>query len=202
MQPPLAVSNLHPELTSWEGQGVVYTDCLPLKWVPATAISPLATHAIDETNLRILKAITALEERGAVEPEPSEGQDLELRRVHDKLDAALDLMAQLLVLQRPLPSARGVQISHRRLSWSQPAQGFEAGDDEVGCVQIHLHRCLVQPLQLVGRVREVVRAGDTVQIEFELAPLSEAMATSWDRHVFRHHRRAIAEARRGEAAAS
>jgi hypothetical protein len=170
-----------------EGEGPGYRDRLPLRWVPQELPAGLEAERLAETNARLLAAVALLEEHHKPADEPS-ATELELQRIHHKLNLLLELFSGFLLAQSPQPPAVSLRLSWRGLSW-EAAETPPPG--ATGLVEIHLSRLLPQPLRWPARI--IAGASGTVSAEFE--PVADFCQEALERHVFQHHRREVAEAR-------
>lgn len=174
-----------------ESEGPGYRDRLPLRWLPLPALpAGLEAERLAETNARLLAAVAMLEEHPN-KPKPADepsATDLELQRIHLKLNLLLELFSGFLLAQSPQPPAVPLRLSWRGVSW-EVAEAPEPGAS--GLVEIHLSRLLVQPLRWPARI--VAGPAGTAVAEF--CPLPDFCQEALERHVFQHHRREVAEAR-------
>jgi hypothetical protein len=171
-----------------EGEGPGYRDRLPLRWVPLPVLpAGLEAERLAETNARLLAAVAMLEEHPKPADEPS-ATELELQRIHLKLNLLLELFSGFLLTQSPQPAAVPLRLSWRGVSW-EAAEAPPPG--ATGLVEIHLSRLLVQPLRWPARI--VAAPVGTVGAEF--CPVPDFCQEALERHVFQHHRREVAEAR-------
>lgn len=165
-------------------------DCVPLAWRDRDR--PLTDGELFRLQERSLRALRA-------EPaDEHEEQNPEMLRLHEKLDALMESVGRLLAAHHPAPAARNLRLSRRGVAWSMPAEQAPAAGG-YGVIELHLHPRLLQPLLLPARI-VAVHPGDggaTVEAAFE--PIAEIMESALERHVFRRHRRAVAETRRQNA---
>lgn len=171
-----------------EGEGLSYRDRLPLRWVELAALPQgVEAERLAEANTRLLAATALLEEhlKPSDEPSPTE---LELQRIHHKLNLLLDLVGSFLNAQSPRPAAISLRLSWQGVSWT--ANGEKPAIGAVGLVEIYPSRILPHPLRWPVRI---VAAADTVSADFDAMP--DFCQAALERHVFQHHRREVAEAR-------
>lgn len=169
-------------------QSLSYRRRLSLAWTPLAAVPDAAEcERLGDEALRVLNAVAVLESHRARSDEP-EPLELEVERLHLKLDVLIELVGAALAGRDGNPPPLMVELSAQGLAWQQPAP---PPVDSHGLVALHLHRCVPQPLRLAVRIRQI--DGDLVQADF--LPLSEAGQAALERHVFLHHRRQIAESR-------
>ena len=162
----------------------------PMRWLPVAAFDAADTEQATEVNLRVLAQIAQFEERSVPIEQPSP-QDVEIQRLHAKLDLLLSAVGELAprFLQRPPPLS--LQLSWSQLRWPRTAGTAAAGS--LGWIELYLHPIMLQPLRLPARML----AGDAAFAEAEFLPTSETAQHALERHVFQQHRRAIAASRRG-----
>lgn len=172
-----------------EGEGLSYRDRLPLRWVElATLPSGLEAERLAETNARLLTSVALLEEHLKSSDEPS-ATELELQRIHHKLNLLLELVGGFLNAQSPRPEPVSLRLSWRGVQWEGAAELPRVG--AIGLVEIHPSRVLPQALRWPARIVASSPAG--VAADFE--PMADFCQAALERHVFQHHRREVAEAR-------
>lgn len=161
-------------------------DCVPLAWRPRShPLSDGELFRLQDLSMRALRAEPADEH---------EVQDAEMLRLHEKLDCLMESIGKLLAVHQPVPPARNLKLSRRGAAWSEPADGAH-GLGQIGVIELHLHPRLVQPLLLPGRICRLDAREGAAEIEVIFEPLSELLEGALERHVFRRHRRAVAETR-------
>lgn len=170
-------------------EGLSYRDRLPLRWqpLPHLPVGPDAER-LAEANARLLMAVALLEEHSQLGDEPSQ-TELELQRIHHKLNLLLELFGSFLHTQTPRPAAVALRLSWRGLSWAASAADPPVG--ATGLVELYLSPVLPQPLRWPARI--VAAAAGESAAEFDAVP--EFCQSALERHVFKHHRRAVAETR-------
>ncbi|MBL6750912.1 MAG: PilZ domain-containing protein [Nevskia sp.] len=170
-------------------EALSYRGELPLRWIPLTALpTGAAAERLDEANTRLLGAVGLIEDSPKLSDEPS-ATELELLRIHQKLNLLIDLLGSVLRQQQPRPERVPLRLSWRGVSWHAVEPLPKVGD--LGLVEIYLKETLPQPLHWPARIVAVTQA--EVSAEFEGA--SEAGQSALERHVFAHHRREVAETR-------
>jgi hypothetical protein len=171
------------------GEGISYRDQLPLHWLPLKALpDPAAAARIDESNIKLLSAAALLDESPKVSDEPTQGE-LELVRIHGKLNLLLELFGSLLRHQQVRPDAVPLRLSGRSVAWT--ASGAVPAVDDLVLIELYLKTTLPHPLRLPARI--VAVTGGEVQAQLQAA--GEASQSELERHVFLRHRREIAESR-------
>jgi len=142
----------------------------------------------------LLRAVTMIEDMGLNEHHEHE----ELLPFNLRMEAKLDLNLLLLgrVLEQTLPalpvrsvrwSIRGARLGRLDDDGATPASGSE------GILQIQLCHWLPEPLELPARVL----AADAGYLWLRFPELTAALHDALERHLFRQHRRQIAQARMG-----
>lgn len=166
-------------------QWLSYRDTLPLAWRVAAAGEPPSVWV--EQNLRVLAAISTLDERGRLDPERSDTQEFE--RLHHKFDVMIELLGALLRASQSVPAAQSLRLSREGLSWpldtASPPPGAAVDLD------LYLHACTPAPLRWRGEV--IAHHGGEICVRF--APMPELLEAAMERHVFTRHRRSVADAR-------
>lgn len=163
-----------------------YSDRLPLGLQAATAGELPASWT--EQNLRVLAAIATLDERPRQDGEG--GNTAEFERLHHKFDVMIELLGALLRAQSSLPPVQGLRLCAEGLSLSGSAPLLPSGSQVD--VELHLHACAPAPWRWRAEVGERTADG---QLELRFLPMSVALATALERHVFTRHRRSVADAR-------
>lgn len=159
---------------------------LPLRWHPGAAYGSFEATAA----LRVLATVAALEERPAAVGEEA-GIELEVARLHQKLQLLMEMVGSLLRSQQVLPAARPVRLVAGGLRWSDGQRPV----GERGVVELWLHPCCPEPLRLPVRLLLIQPEGEGVRIDAALEALPETLTDALERHVFLRHRRELAEAR-------
>ncbi len=180
-------------------EGLYYEAELPLRWQAAEAGQHLAADLHAEDNRRVLDAVSVLEEyHGDSEAASTMTMGTmthEIARLDAKLDLLLVVLGKLLRQQAPLPPAVRLRLSASALTWiaAEPPP-----DGQTGWVSLYLNELVPEPLTLPGRATSVLAEGGERWVEVRFAELPAGLQDSLEKHVFRHHRRAIAEARQPE----
>mgnify|MGYP006286137745 CR=1 FL=1 len=174
---------------------VTYDDSLPVVWTPGE----LPEHerlSVATTNEYVLEAVAAIEEH-ANEPLSEDQPELhqELKRMDAKIHLVLDMLARMMQDREGWPRPRRVRIGLERIE-------FRAGDDDlapgqVGSLSLYLHSAIPEPLRLTGTVAEPFDDDDgRTWRALDLDPMERELRDRLSRHIFRHHRRSVAAARR------
>jgi len=172
---------------------LAYQDVLPVLWrnLPMPMDNAVMASYADR-NFRVLQACAAMEENAVVleKPDESSPHSADIVRLDFKVNLLLDLVGQLLVANRPRPTAVPIRFNALGAQWRGPSPLPEAG--ATGVAEIYLRDCVAEPLRLVGRVTNVTPDG---QIKARFTPPGEAVADLLEKLAFRRHRRKIAESR-------
>jgi hypothetical protein len=171
---------------------LAFQDVLPVQW-RALANPPDRDMAASfaERNHRVLLAWDALDQLGPAEkPDENAPHTADLMRLELKLNLLLDLVGQILIANRPRPTAVPVRFNALGAVWRSTASLPEAGAQ--GVMELYLHDCLAEPLRLPGRVTNVTPDG---HIKVRFTPLGETISDLIEKLAFRRHRRQIAGAR-------
>lgn len=162
-----------------------YEDRLPV------ALRPAATNGIpggwQEQNLRVLAAIATLDERPRLDPDSGTGAEFE--RLHRKFDVMIELLGALLRTQSSLPQPQMVRLSSEGLSL--PISEAAPSPGSLQEVELHLHACAPSPWRWLAEVS----SHEAGELQLRFLPMSMALATALERHVFTRHRRSVADAR-------
>lgn len=159
--------------------------------LPAAFLQGAGERAGDGAAL--LRALALIEESGEAERDDGDPRSAELARVEAKLDLVLALLGAVVRGQQPeLPP---VALHWSRLGARLHADAAPAA--AAGRLRIALDPRLPQPLDLPATVIACEPEGEGVRLWLRFGPLDPALESALERHVFRRHRRAIAEARRG-----
>lgn len=162
----------------------------PMRWIAVAAFDAVEVEHAADASQRVLAQIAQFEERAAPIEQPS-AQDVEIQRLHAKLDLLLSAVGELAPRFLNRPPRINLQLSWSRLRWPRAADTTAA--DTLGWVELHLHPIVLQPLRWPARML----SGDGAWAEAEFLPAGEAAQLALERHVFQQHRRAVAAARRG-----
>ena len=172
-----------------DGEGLSYRDRLPLCWQPLEQLpSGMEAERLAESNTRVLTAVALLDEHSQLTEEPTQ-TELELHRIHHKLNLLLELLGSFIQLQAPRPPVRMLRMSWRGLSWEVGAGDPLPG--AVGLVELHMNPVMPLPLRWPARIVSV----SATEICAEFAAVPEFCQMALERHVFKRHRREVAETR-------
>jgi hypothetical protein len=168
-----------------------FADSLPLAWHPgAAAAEGIENDRLSDANLRLLSNIAQLEERTVLGDEPTQ-QEMELARLHAKMDVVLELLGALVPRYVAVPPRVALHLSWQGVAWHSGDAAFAVG--QTGAIEIYLHPTLLQPLRWPARIARI----DGGWVAARFLPLAHPCQQALERHVFKHHRRAVAERRGG-----
>lgn len=166
-------------------------DVLPVAWEPlARPRDAFAQAATDESNLLLLQACVAVEERPVRDKTEESGPLFaELARMELKLNLVLQLLGDIVRRGHPAALAR-VRFNSLGASWWPPGAAPQRGSR--GLLRIQLRSALPQTLDLAGEVSGV--EGGEVKLRFDQVP--EALAELIGRLIFLRHRRHLADVKK------
>ncbi len=162
---------------------------LVVQWTPLAELPDSSTLDLyHDENLRLLGIVSLLNEQRSsfVGSEDANTLEGEVARLHQKMNLVADLMATLISQLLPGAAPVAAQLSSLGLCWRAAAEG------DLGLLSLRLHNSVPQPF--VWPARRIASHDGWQQAQFE--PLGEACQAALERHVFLHHRRAIAVKRR------
>ncbi|HEY8539300.1 MAG TPA: PilZ domain-containing protein [Steroidobacteraceae bacterium] len=173
---------------------LAYEDVLPVAWKPTTGsfdVSIASSH--QDSNLRILQAISALEEYGQLEKtDENAPHHADLMRLDLKLNLLLDMVGQLMLANHPRPRPAAIRFNALGAVWQGHSPLPQMG--EQGVLEIYLRDCIADPLRLLGRIASV---GPDGRIKARFLPVGEHVADLLEKLAFRRHRRQVAGKRGG-----
>jgi len=162
--------------------------CLPTAFVPGASEGRLSQAE------NLLRSLALIEDHGCKGRQSASDDESPFeQRLESKLDLNLLLLGRLLEhAAAPLP-ARNVRWSIRgaRLEWLDDEGSTAPGTE--GILQIQLCHWLPEPLELPARVL----TADLDHLWLRFPDFSSALHDALERHLFRQHRRQIAQARMG-----
>ena len=188
------------DIQSFFADRVSFRSELPLRWTGSE--EPLDAGqlaSLNEQNLALLRAVAALEERHVESQEGSQGLPLpEVQRLEAKLDLILTLVGQIRAASDLVPPSVTVELAAAGLVW-WPRERFQARDGKQGRIELSLAAYAAQPLTLPATIRGRGHweHGEAVLAEFY--GVNDTVTDALEKFVFRHHRRAMAGSRSGEA---
>ena len=171
---------------------LAYEDVLPVAWkrLPEP-FDPTVIGSFADRNLRVLQALSALDEHGQIEkPDENSPHSADILRIDMKVNLLLDMVGALLVASHPRPKAAAIRFNALGGVWQGAAPFPELGNQ--GVLEVYLRDCIAEPLRLVGRIASV---GPDGRIKVRFIPPGEHIADLMEKLAFRKHRRQIAGAR-------
>ncbi len=181
----------HPRDAELFGVAPCYHDQRPLRWLPGQ------TLAEPELPVRLLSAVAVLEDARPVRNDEDDPLLAEIQSLDAKLNLLIDMVGSLYERQTEKPPPREFQMSAHMLRFA--GDGAAPGSGEQGLIELHVHPFVAHPLHLPASLVacEVSDGGWTGWWSLDDAP--PALAEALERHVFRRHRREIADARTATA---
>lgn len=175
-----------------EADALLFGDSLACEVLRPAALLPRPRDpdpALAASGEALLRALAVLED--GARPEEPEGDDHALARVEAKLDLLTVLVAGLVRQEDADPV--------RRLTWSARGARLElpeAPAEATGLFRVRPADWL--PSTLVLPASEIARdtRADGVRCWLRFDPMPPALEAALERHLFRIHRRAVAESRR------
>jgi hypothetical protein len=171
---------------------LAYEDVLPVAWkrLPEP-FDPTLIGSYADRNLRVLQAMSALEEHGQIEKaDESAAHAADIMRLDMKVNLLLDMVGALLVSSHPRPRTASIRFNALGGVWQGAAPFPELGQQ--GVLEVYLRDCIAEPLRLFGRIASV---GPDGRIKVRFVPPGEHIADLLEKLAFRKHRRQVAGAR-------
>jgi len=171
---------------------LAYEDVLPLAWRPLPEpYDPSLVGSYQDRNLRVLQAISALEEHGQFEKQDENApHHADLMRLDLKMNLILDMVGQLLIASHPRPRATAIRFNALGAVWQGHSPHPDMGNQ--GVLEIYLRDCIADPLRLFGRIASV---GPDGRVKARFVPPGEHIADLLEKLAFRKHRRQVAGAK-------
>lgn len=132
-----------------------------------------------------LRAIAVIEDAGSEDEDPA--QSPALRRIEARLDLLMTLLGTLAQRNQTDPV---VPLRWSAMGACLPVDAPQA-EGSAGLFRIQAAPWLPEPLELPA----TVIACESGQVWLRFGPLTEAATSALERHLFRRHRRAVAERR-------
>lgn len=183
-------------------RALVFGDSLACEEIRPATFLP---GALDANTLRVaclrsdalLRAIAVVEDSRHEDGEERNTQDLAMQRVEAKLDLLSALVATLVNSQEPHDPPQAIRWSALGVCLAvDTATASLATPGTTGLFRVQPSDWLPQPLQLPATVLASVADGTGHHLWLRFHSLPPALADALERHLFRVHRRAIAESRR------
>lgn len=164
-------------------------DALPVLWrATAAPPDPQTLAGLCERNFQVLQALDALEDHALIDlADESSPLAAEFQRLDRKLTLLLELVAQLLTVNRPRPAPVPIRFNALGAEWRAGPAGPRLGS--TGILEIFVHECVAQPLRFPGTITGIAPDGE-VKVRF--AELEDTVASLVGKIAFRRHRRQIA----------
>lgn len=168
---------------------------IPFSWHVIAAgtghtLAPVQNH-------EFLRASLLMEEHAPASTGDAHDETLlRLARLENRMDLLLQMTAQILIRQQPLPPAVEVEFGTESLQWTVDNQGQPPAAGDHLMLDLYLLPGFPFRLSLTAIVREVMAngpAGVSVYADFEQT--DEIIRDILLRYIFRQHRRQIASAR-------
>ncbi|MDV3255649.1 MAG: PilZ domain-containing protein [Lysobacter sp.] len=172
------------------GDSLACEEVRPAAFIPG-ALSPAAARTACLRGESLLRSLAVVEDSRGDETDEHSASDVVLHRIEAKLDLLTALVA----------SRFAEHFDPRRpLRWSSLGACLEV-DDAVapgtgGALRVQPSDWLPETLLLPATVVASVAHGRGQQLWLRFGPLTPALESALARHLFRVHRRAIAESRR------
>jgi hypothetical protein len=174
--------------------GLAYHDEMPLGFQPLAALpAEVEQQRLNTENHQILQLDASLEERHPIDPKDD---DLvmrhELERLESKLNVIMQLLSRLLSRENVLPRERKFRLAADGIEWDHDTA---LKLDSAGLVSLHINRTLPYPLQLPGKIVGCHATDGRFRVAFAFEGVAANVLDLLEKMIFRHHRRAVADAR-------
>ncbi|WP_133477294.1 PilZ domain-containing protein [Cognatilysobacter segetis] len=174
------------------GESIASEDTRPLALLaPLPEARQRAALARAET---LMRALALLDEARGDEPESTDG-DPALRRLESKVDLLVGMVGALLQRDQPVDPVRALHWSARGAMLELDDAPVPSPGDAVA-LRLQPSDTLPEALVLPAHVLAVESVGDGRRAWLRFDPLPAALEALLERHLFRLHRRAVAERRR------
>ena len=142
----------------------------------------------------LMRALALVDEARADETDEP-GTDPSLRRLEAKVDLLIGLMGALMQREQPADPVRPLRWSAQGAVLGLPLDEVPAVGDAV-LLRLQPSDMLPEALHLPAHVVDATHDGDVVNVGLRFDPLPPGLEALLERHLFRLHRRAVAERRR------
>jgi len=175
------------------GEGVVYEARMPLTCKVLKALpDERQQQLLNDHNDSVLRTVLSLEEISADHAGEGAGTGQEYARLDAKLNLLLDLVGQMLAAQSKIPAKATLRLGAETVEWL--GDGLPKPDQFV-LLELYLHPSYPRPLRLLGKVLSGTgRLGESAVV-MRYDGTSESVQEALEKLIFRHHRRAVAQAR-------
>ena len=190
MNDPLASSVNHPAETELFDDTLSCEVTLPVEFVPGTvAVRPGAAEIL-------LRSVALVEDSRGDDGEERSDNSLQLQRLEARMDLLLVLMGRLLRQSTDSLPLHALRWSSRGLRLEMPGSGgTQAGSH--GVVRLQPLDWLPDHIELpVVVLAEAANASGGHYLWLRLQAPSDALEVALERHLFRLHRRQVADSRR------
>jgi hypothetical protein len=175
-------------------QGLIYEDLLPLKWQElAGEPSSLEMAKLGAGNEEVLRFIDVLDEHPSESGGEHSSLNQELAKIEIKFDLLLNMLTQLMGVYFPLPAPINVSLTPFGVQWTSPAA---VNPGTHGLVEIYLNSRCPRALVFPARVEHAEQDGQGYRVSVQFTGMSDPIRERLEKMIFRHHRRAVALARR------
>lgn len=177
------------------GQRLAYEDVLPLSYQVVNALPTGNEHlALQQSNEEILHAIMMVEDAPKESLDESNIDAMDFLRLEHKMNIMFELLVGLYQREVELPTAVSVVLRSDAIQW-HGEQPVEVGSPVL--VELYMSRKYPKPLSLPGTVTAVSGESTPLLLTMAFGDAVSDRTRDWiDKFIFRHHRRAIALARR------
>lgn len=172
---------------------LAFEDVLPLAWKSLPVpYDPAVIGSFADRNLRVLQALSALEEHGPAEKvdEKDSPTAAYIIKLDMKVNLLLDMLGQLMIANNPRPPLTSIRFNALGAVWQGKAPFPELGNQ--GVLEIFLRDAIAEPLRLVGRIASIAADG---HIKARFIPPGENISDLMEKLAFRKHRRQVAGAK-------
>lgn len=171
---------------------LAYEDVLPVAWrALPEPFDPAIVGSFADRNLRVLQAVTALDEHGQIEkPDENAPHAADILRLEMKMNLLLDMVGALLIASRPRPKPAAVRFNALGGVFQGSSPFPPLGNQ--GVLEVFLRDCVADPLRLFGRIASVAPDG---KVKVRFVPPGEHISDLLEKLAFRKHRRQVAGVR-------
>lgn len=171
---------------------LAYEDVLPVAWRPLPEpFDPAIVGSFADRNLRVLQAVSALDEHGQIEkPDENAPHAADIMRLEMKMNLLLDMVGALLIASRPRPKPAAVRFNALGGVFQGTSPFPPLGNQ--GVLEVYLRDCVADPLRLFGRIASVSPDG---KVKVRFVPPGENISDLLEKLAFRKHRRQVAGVR-------
>lgn len=178
--------------------GPGYEDQLAVGWQAGRPGGDEALQRINADAARVLRALAALEDTARDTAEEASSLHQEIHRLEGKLDLVMSMVADLTAERLDLPPSYEFCLWAHRLNWLEQPADLDLVSGEVGMAALYLYPGMPLAVRLPARVVD----GDNGCPALVFEGLTAETRNALERHVFRHHRRAVARVRRQQSPGS